>query len=56
MGYWLPRLVLPALWIFFLSLFAAADRLPGRWRGSAGIILAILVPVLSVLEIRSFWY
>ncbi len=56
MGYWLPRLVLPALWIFFLSLFAAADRLPGRWRGAAGVILAILVPILSVLEIRSFWY
>jgi hypothetical protein len=56
MGYWLPRLVLPALWVFFAGFFVAVDHLPGSWRTRAGAVLAILVLLLSVLEIRSVWY
>ena len=55
-GYWLPRLVMPAIWIFYLGLFAAADRLPGRWPARVAVLLATLVAVLSVQEIRSVWY
>ncbi len=56
MGYWLPRLVLPALWVFFASFFVAVDHLPGSWRARAGALLVILVLILSVVEIRSVWY
>jgi hypothetical protein len=56
MGYWLPRLVLPAIWIFFLSFFAAIDRLPRRWVGWVAIGVLAWVAVLSAAEIRSIWY
>lgn len=56
MGYWLPRLTLPALWVFFASFFVAVDRLPGPWRTRAGALLIIVVLILSALEIRSVWY
>jgi hypothetical protein len=56
MGYWLPRLVLPAVWIFYLSPFVAADRLPAKWRGPAGVTIAIMVLTVSLLGIRSIWY
>jgi hypothetical protein len=56
MGYWLPRLVLPAVWIFLLSSLVAVDRLPDRWRRPAVILVAILVTVLCALNIRSIWY
>jgi hypothetical protein len=56
MGYWLPRLVLPALWIFLASFFVAVDRLPEKWRGRAGALMLSLVLILSAVEIRSLWY
>jgi hypothetical protein len=52
-GYWLPRLTLPAIWIGFLLLFAAADRwlLPARPR--AAIILLVAVVIQSGLDIQA---
>jgi len=56
MGYWLPRLVLPAIWVFFLSPFVLIERLPGRWPGRLAVVIFALVGVLSAVEIRSIWY
>lgn len=56
MGYWLPRLVLPALWIFYLSGIALLDRLPDRWPTRIAVVVLPLVALLSALEIRSVWY
>ena len=54
-GYWLPRLVIPALWGFGLLFFAAADgRLAPHRRLPA--LLACLVLLQAVLHIRSLWY
>ena len=54
-GYWLPRLVLPALWGFGLVLFGSIDRLAARHR--------FLIPLSALLtagqvwvQIRSVWY
>ena len=55
-GYWLPRYVMPSLWIFFLSLFAALDRLPGKWRTPCSSLAAVLVLVLGVTETMAIWY
>jgi hypothetical protein len=55
-GYWLPRLVVPALWVFFLTFFATVDRLPGRWRRAVISFFACTVPLLAAFEIRSIWY
>jgi hypothetical protein len=55
-GYWLPRLVIPAVWAFGFVLFATLDRLlgPGRQRVATLIVLAVLVQ--SAIQIRSLWY
>ena len=54
-GYWLPRLVIPALWGFGLVAFAAADGLLARhrhWRA----LLAGLVFLQAAVHIRSVWF
>jgi hypothetical protein len=55
-GYWTPRLVLPALWCFFLMLFAATDALPPRWSRPAAGLLALLVAIQTSLDITSIWF
>jgi hypothetical protein len=55
-GYWLPRLVLPALWCFFLMLFAAVDALPPRWSRPMTGILAFLVAIQTSLDLTSVWF
>jgi hypothetical protein len=55
-GYWLPRLVLPALWCFFLTLFAAVDALPPRWSRPMAGILAFLVAIQASLDLTSIWF
>jgi 4-amino-4-deoxy-L-arabinose transferase-like glycosyltransferase len=54
-GYWLPRLVLPALWGFILVFFAMVDRLIGQ-RPWAVIVVAIAVLLQTAVQIRSIWY
>lgn len=54
-GYWLPRLILPALWGFALILFATADGLLAR-HVRATYALAGLVLVQAVVHIGSIWY
>lgn len=54
-GYWLPRLVLPALWGFALVLFAAMDELFPRRRLVAAAVTA-LVLLQAAGHIRSVWF
>jgi hypothetical protein len=54
-GYWLPRLVMPALWGFALVLFAAMDELL-PWRRTAAAVVATLVLVQAAVHIRSVWF
>jgi hypothetical protein len=54
-GYWLPRLVLPALWGFALVLFAAIDEFFPRRRGAAAAVAA-LVLLQAAVHIRSVWF
>jgi len=53
-GYWLPRLILPALWSFVLTLFGMIDHAsPPRWLAISLIALALFE---SVIHVRSVWY
>jgi hypothetical protein len=53
-GYWLPRLILPALWSFLLILFAMIDRTsPPRW---PTFFLIAVVLIESAVHVRSVWY
>ena len=55
-GYWLPRLVLPALWGFGVVLFAEVDRLLAprpRW---LPVIVAGLILAQAALHLRSVWF
>ena len=54
-GYWLPRLVIPALWGFGVVFFAAADGLLVRHRRFAAL-LACLAIIQAAVHIRSLWY
>jgi len=55
-GYWLPRLVLPALWGFSLILFWWLDqRLAGRSR-SFVVAVALAVLVQTGLHVAGTWY
>ncbi len=56
MGYWLPRLVMPSIWIFLLMPFAWADLIPGRWPAWLGCVLLGMVTVLGWQEILSLRY
>jgi hypothetical protein len=55
-GYWIPRLILPALWCFFLIFFAAVDALPPRWGRPTAGVLAVLVVMQSSFGITSIWF
>jgi len=55
-GYWLPRLVVPALWVFYVTLYAAADRLSLPLRTAAIAALPLLTAVECAYMIRSVWY
>jgi len=54
-GYWLARLVIPALWGFGLVLFATIDELfpRSRWLGA---ILPAAVGAQALLHLRALWY
>lgn len=55
-GYWLPRLVLPALWAAFLGGFAGIDRLiagRARWGAAAA---ALLTATQCASGLASVWY
>lgn len=54
-GYWLPRLVIPALWGFGLLFFAAVDGLLAPHRRLPAL-LACLIIIQAALHIRSVWY
>jgi len=54
-GYWLPRLVAPALISFFVLLFVGLDRLcVGRWRTAAWGCLFFVV-IQSYLHLSFLW-
>jgi len=53
-GYWLPRLVLPAIWGFGLVLFWGLDRVAtGRWPAIA-VVVAVLLQ--SCQHVLANWY
>jgi hypothetical protein len=54
-GYWLPRLVIPALWGFALVLFATLDELRPRYRWLGGLVAAV-VAAQTLLHVGSLWY
>lgn len=54
-GYWLSRLIIPALWGFSIVLFATIDELLARHRHLPGVI-ALLVAAQAYLHIASVWY
>ncbi len=55
-GYWLPRLVLPAIWGFGLVLFGALDRVArGRLGWFAAAVLCVAV-VQAFIHVGSVWY
>ena len=54
-GYWLPRLVLPAIWAFCLLLFNALDELFGAKKMIPFLIAAACV-IQTWLHVRSTWY
>ena len=54
-GYWLPRLILPALWGFALILFSTAERVFAG-RRNAAYVIAALVLFQAVVGVRSIWY
>jgi len=54
-GYWLPRLLIPALWGFGLLFFAAVDGLLAP-RRRLPALLAGLVLIQAALHIRSAWF
>ena len=54
-GYWLPRLVMPAIWAFGLLLFYALDG----WFGSRPLVLRLIAAACVLqtwLHIRSTWF
>jgi hypothetical protein len=55
-GYWLPRLVLPALWGFALLLFDAIDRLAQGGRSWLAVTVTGLLLIQAAIHIRSVWY
>jgi hypothetical protein len=54
-GYWLARLVIPALWGFALVLFATLDELLPAHRWLGGLVAAI-VAAQALLHVLSLWY
>jgi hypothetical protein len=54
-GYWLPRLILPALWAFGLCFFGQIAALAGRVRLLVPVVAAA-VAVQSWLQLVSVWY
>ena len=54
-GYWLPRLILPALWSFGLCLFAWVDEIVAV-RPRFATAVALLTGLQVLLQIRTVWY
>ena len=54
-GYWLPRLVVPALWSFALVLFSLLDERIGRRKHATAGILALTLAQTG-LHVGSVWY
>lgn len=54
-GYWLPRLVVPALWGFSLGLFARLDSAIGGNRALVAA-MAVLTGLQVWLQVRSVWF
>jgi hypothetical protein len=55
-GYWQPRVVVPALWVFFFGAFALVDSVAGGRRNRAGFLLAAITLMQIASELRSLWY
>jgi hypothetical protein len=54
-GYWLPRLIMPALLIFVVIAFVGLERvLDGRWRAGRWVCL-LLVCLQSALHVMFLW-
>jgi 4-amino-4-deoxy-L-arabinose transferase-like glycosyltransferase len=54
-GYWLPRLVMPAIWAFSLLLFNALDELFGAQKVIPFLIAAVCI-FQTWLHVLSTWY
>jgi hypothetical protein len=55
-GYWLPRIVLPALWGFGVVLLAEADeRLATRPRWQTGLVAGFIF-IQALIHLRSVWF
>ncbi|MGA3007303.1 MAG: hypothetical protein ABSE59_05365 [Opitutaceae bacterium] len=54
-GFWLPRLVLPAVWSWVLVLFYFLDRLFGKWTTAARWAV-VMVGLQCAVQVASLWY
>ena len=54
-GYWLPRLITPALWFFGLELYVFLDRAIGTRTRVVGLV-ALVTALQAFLHVRSVWY
>jgi hypothetical protein len=54
-GYWLPRLLVPVLLIYFACIFVALDRLPARARNIVRWIALACVVLQSGLHLSFLW-
>jgi hypothetical protein len=54
-GYWLPRLTLPAIWIFFIFGFIAADRMAAKTGPALQIAIIAAVCLQSALGVQSLF-
>ena len=55
-GYWLPRLILPALWCFFLLPFAALGAMPAPLRPRLELAAAAVVAIQTAFNVASIWF
>ncbi len=53
-GYWLPRLIVPAVWSFSLLTFAALEPLGRRRWATAGLVVFVLLQ--AMVQVCSLWY
>jgi hypothetical protein len=55
-GYWLPRLILPAVWVAYFGLFGLLASWSGHRVKLVAAVTSLVVILLIASEIRSIWF
>lgn len=55
-GYWLPRLIIPAIWGVGVMLFASVDGLLAGCHRLIPVIILVFVTIQAIVHITSVWY